>query len=177
MSDRRTGSKAGTIRYDGGFTSDPQPKEKEVQPWNMYTNCPPLDFIWPCFQPKNRNVSLRESNRFHNFFVELWPKPTLHLTWRLWPFLTSDAAKEDIIQCLIIQSGFGESCICGLLGLEGDGGGQTSGVTLCTNEWTMVIHQSSMSACLTAWIQLQCPSQSNLIPSTHSFISLPSFAI
>ena len=59
------------------------------------------------------------------------------------------AAEEDIIQCLIILSGLGESCICGAVGMEGDQG-QTSGVTLGTNEWTMVIHQSSMSACLTA---------------------------
>lgn len=60
------------------------------------------------------------------------------------------------------------------------GGGRprpTSGVTLSANEWTMAIHQSSMPACLAAWNQLQCPSQSNLIPSVDSFISLTSFAI
>ena len=34
-----------------------------------------------------------------------------------------------------------------------------------------------MPACLMAWNQLQCPPQSNLIPSADPFISLTSFAI
>lgn len=67
---------------------------------------------------------------------------------------------------------------CGVSEVEGGGDpGQTSGVTVSANEWTMAIHQSSMPACLTAWNQLQCSSQSNLIPSADSFISLTSFAI
>lgn len=61
-------------------------------------------------------------------------------------------------------------CVCGASEVVGDP--QTSSVTLCANEWTMAIHQSSMPACLVAWNQLQCPSQGNLIPSADSFISL-----
>lgn len=89
------------------------------------------------------------------------------------------AAEEDIIQRLIILSGSRRAlCFAGCRRWRGGGDpGQTSGVTVSANEWTMAIHQSSMPACLTAWNQLQCPSQSNLIPSADSFISLTSFAI
>lgn len=91
--------------------------------------------------------------------------------WRSWR-----AAEEDIIQCLIILSSHNVPCVGGVSEVEGDSD-QTSGVTRCANEWTMAIHQSSMPACLTAWNQLQCPFQSNLIYSADSFISLTSFAI